>query len=153
MKRNCPLARTLCLVALLPNALFGLEITNADLFNKSAKAAWEAISAYELYEDPEEVARLNRIGYELAQASGYTEFPFSFYLVDMAIPNAGVSVTSVDRIDCCTTNSRAALTGGAPGLGGNEWSHTIDINAVNSMLWRCVVTLSRGCAHGLCTYP
>jgi predicted Zn-dependent protease len=63
-------------------------IGNRDLFRKSAEAAAEALTQYGQYDHPEEQQRLNDIGYRLARHSGYDKFPFSFYLVDMPIPNA-----------------------------------------------------------------
>ena len=40
------------------------------------------------YDNPTELARVNRIGYELAQQSDFQKFPFTFGLVDMPVPNA-----------------------------------------------------------------
>src|SRR5262249_51798992 len=38
--------------------------------------------------NPAELARINRIGFELAQQSGYLNYPFTFELVDTGVPNA-----------------------------------------------------------------
>lgn len=64
------------------------EISNPDLFLKSLEAASQALSFYGVYDNPEELERVNRIGYQIALSSGYDKFPFSFFLVDMPIPNA-----------------------------------------------------------------
>ncbi len=63
-------------------------ISNPDLFAKSLKAATEAAAQYGTPDRPEDLARVNRIGYELAQQAGYTKFPFTFGVVEMAAPNA-----------------------------------------------------------------
>ncbi len=63
-------------------------ISNPELFDKSVKAAAEAVAHYGSHDDPEQLARVNRIGYELAQHTGYTKFPFTFGIVDMPVPNA-----------------------------------------------------------------
>ena len=65
-----------------------LAISDPGLFEKSILAALEARKAYGPYENDEEEARVNRIGYAIARHSGFRKFPFSFYLVDMALPNA-----------------------------------------------------------------
>ncbi|MCH9650116.1 MAG: M48 family metalloprotease [Deltaproteobacteria bacterium] len=59
-----------------------------DLFRKTMEAAFQAAEHYGSYEDPEQQERILRIGYELASSSRFDEFPFSFYLIDMPIPNA-----------------------------------------------------------------
>ena len=73
---------------LLPLPAAGQTVSNPDLFLKSLQVARQVAEHYELYEDPAELARVNRIGYELAQQSGFTRFPFTFTLVDMPVPNA-----------------------------------------------------------------
>jgi len=61
---------------------------NAELFEKSLKAATEALRVYGAWDNPEELRRVAEIGYRVAQASGYEEFPLTFYLIDLAEPNA-----------------------------------------------------------------
>lgn len=61
---------------------------NAELFEKSLKAAAEALKVYGSWDDPEALRRVSTIGYRVAAESGYTEFPISFYLIDMPEPNA-----------------------------------------------------------------
>ncbi|HYH46196.1 MAG TPA: M48 family metalloprotease, partial [Thermoanaerobaculia bacterium] len=73
---------------LLPLPASAQAVSNPELFLKSLQIARQVAEHYELYEDPEELARVNRVGYELAQQSGFTRFPFTFTLVDMPVPNA-----------------------------------------------------------------
>ena len=83
---------SLVLVALLaapltrPAAAQG--ISNPDLFAKSLKAATEAAAQYGTPDRPQDLARVNRIGYELGQQAGYVKFPFTFGIVEMSAPNA-----------------------------------------------------------------
>ncbi|MEM8994130.1 MAG: M48 family metalloprotease [Acidobacteriota bacterium] len=77
-----------------------VEIENPKLFKKSARAAMAALSFYGVpntaeMDDPEEARRLERerqrvidIGYQLAAHARYGDFPFSFFLIDMPVPNA-----------------------------------------------------------------
>jgi Zn-dependent protease with chaperone function len=61
---------------------------NADLFEKSLRAASEAVRVYGTWDEPEQLRRVASIGYRLAQESGYRDFPLSFYLIDLPEPNA-----------------------------------------------------------------
>jgi Zn-dependent protease with chaperone function len=63
-------------------------ISNPDLFEKSAEAAQEVVTQYGIYDNPAELARINRIAYELAQQSDYQQFPYTFTLIEMPVPNA-----------------------------------------------------------------
>jgi predicted Zn-dependent protease len=63
-------------------------IANPDLFDKSVQAAAGAVAQYGSPDDPEALARINRIGYELAQHSEHQKFPFTFGIVEMPVPNA-----------------------------------------------------------------
>ncbi len=72
----------------LPRPAAAQAVTNGELFVKSVEIAQQALDQYGEYDNPAEQARVNRIGYELAQQSGYTKAPFSFTLVDMPVPNA-----------------------------------------------------------------
>ncbi len=63
-------------------------VANPDLFEKSLQAATEAATQYGTSDDPTQVARVARIGYELAQQSEFQKFPFTFGIVDMPVPNA-----------------------------------------------------------------
>jgi predicted Zn-dependent protease len=63
-------------------------IANPDLFDKSLKAATEAVAQYGSPDKPDQLARVNRIGYELAQQAEFQKFPFTFGIVEMPVPNA-----------------------------------------------------------------
>jgi beta-barrel assembly-enhancing protease len=63
-------------------------IANPKLFDESLKAAAEAVKQYGTADDPERLARVNRIGYELAQQSDFQKYPFVFGVVKMPEPNA-----------------------------------------------------------------
>lgn len=63
-------------------------IANPKLFDESLKAAAEAVKQYGTPDDPERLARVNRIGYELAQQSDFQKYPFVFGIVNMPEPNA-----------------------------------------------------------------
>lgn len=87
-QRSCHLLFAALLLFALPSTLSGQEISNPDLYLKSLGAATEAVGHYGLVEDPATLERVNRIGYRLAQRSGFRKFPFAFSVVDMPIPNA-----------------------------------------------------------------
>ncbi len=76
----------LSMLIALPAA--GQEISNLKLYRQSVEAAATAVERFGGVEDPVELQRVADIGYRLAVQSSYQEFPFSFYLVDMAAPNA-----------------------------------------------------------------
>jgi Zn-dependent protease with chaperone function/tetratricopeptide (TPR) repeat protein len=61
---------------------------NVELFEKSVKAAAQAVRIYGQWEAPEELRRVAEIGYRVAQETGFRDFPISFYLIDLAEPNA-----------------------------------------------------------------
>jgi len=63
-------------------------IDSNELFMKSARAAAEALEVYGTWKDAKETERVQRIGYSLARHSNFEKYPFSFFVVDMAIPNA-----------------------------------------------------------------
>lgn len=65
-----------------------IAVKNADLFQKSLEAAAQALEQYGIYEAPQQARRVAEIGYRVAQQSGFKEFPFTFYLVEMPEPNA-----------------------------------------------------------------
>lgn len=64
------------------------EISNAKLYQQSLNAAQKALAYYGEYDDAEAARRVQDIGYRLAAVSDYRQFPFTFYLVDMPVPNA-----------------------------------------------------------------
>jgi len=63
-------------------------ISDPGLFEKSLQAAQEVVTQYGIYDNPAELARINRIAYELAQQSDYQQFPYTFTLIEMPVPNA-----------------------------------------------------------------
>ncbi|HEY3569403.1 MAG TPA: M48 family metalloprotease [Thermoanaerobaculia bacterium] len=63
-------------------------IANPKLFDESLKAAAEAVKQYGSADDQERLARVTKIGYELAQQSDYQKYPFVFGIVKMPEPNA-----------------------------------------------------------------
>jgi Zn-dependent protease with chaperone function len=72
----------------LPLPAAGQAVSNPDLFLKSLQAARQVDQQYGSYDNPTELGRVNRVGYELAQQADFTKFPFTFGLVDMPVPNA-----------------------------------------------------------------
>lgn len=72
----------------LPGGAQGQEVVKKDAFFKSAEAARQAVVYYGVYDDPEKLERIQNIGYRLAQESSFLDYPFSFFLVDMPVPNA-----------------------------------------------------------------
>src|SRR5436305_5106926 len=63
-------------------------IADPKLFEESLKAAAEAVKQYGTRDTAADVARVNRIAYELAQQSEFQKFPFTFGIVNMPEPNA-----------------------------------------------------------------
>lgn len=59
-----------------------------DLYDKSLKAALEALKVYGAWDDPEQQRRINDLGYRVAQESGFRDYPLTFGLIDMPEPNA-----------------------------------------------------------------
>jgi len=99
MLRRCVallLVSAVSLTGALPPALAQTSeannISKAGLFEKSLEAARQAYSAYGDTEtdagNQDDLERILDIGYQLAQKSRFSDFPLSFYLVDMPIPNA-----------------------------------------------------------------
>jgi predicted Zn-dependent protease len=73
---------------LLSPAAFAQKIGNPELFAKSIAAAQEAIDEYGAWDDVATLRRVADIGYRVAAASGYKDFPIAYFLVDMREPNA-----------------------------------------------------------------
>ncbi|MEM6705695.1 MAG: M48 family metalloprotease [Acidobacteriota bacterium] len=76
------------LLALIAGSASAQEVSNPDLFLKSLQAAHQAVAQYGIIEGTEDAERVQRIGYALVKASGYEDYPFTFAVVDMPIPNA-----------------------------------------------------------------
>ncbi|MEO7793948.1 MAG: M48 family metalloprotease, partial [Thermoanaerobaculia bacterium] len=64
------------------------QTPDEELFNKSLEAAAQAVQVYGSWDNPEALARVSAIGYRVAREANYTEFPISFFLADLAEPNA-----------------------------------------------------------------
>ncbi len=64
------------------------EISKPELFGKSLEAAHGALEHYGAMDDPEALRRVADVGYRLAVQSDFRDFPFSFYLIEMPVPNA-----------------------------------------------------------------
>lgn len=91
MTHRRPLALALALLLLAAGSFqpaAAQAIANPDLYDKSLQVAAEVAAHYGTWQDPEQLDRVNRIGYELAQRSEFQKFPFTFGLVDMPVPNA-----------------------------------------------------------------
>jgi len=85
--------RATALLALLLCLRFGppagaQEIANPPLFEKSLEAARQALDFYGAYDNRAEMRRVADLGYRLARESGFTKVPFTFFLIEMPIPNA-----------------------------------------------------------------
>lgn len=88
--------RVLQPVSLVLILLFGLSagplaaqrVSNPKLYEKTLTAAHKALEYYGEHDDPEARRRVNDIGYRLAVMSDFTDYPFTFYLIDMPEPNA-----------------------------------------------------------------
>ncbi|MDH3254482.1 MAG: M48 family metallopeptidase, partial [Acidobacteriota bacterium] len=63
-------------------------VDNPEIFSKSLEAAQQAMEFYGRYDNPEELRRVAEIGYRIAQETRFTAYPFSFFLVDIPVPNA-----------------------------------------------------------------
>jgi Zn-dependent protease with chaperone function len=79
---------TLASLVLAALPLPAQEISDPELYDKSLLAARQALETYGRWDDPAEHRRVLDIAYRLANASGFDDFPFTFYLIDMAVPNA-----------------------------------------------------------------
>lgn len=63
-------------------------IKDPELYSKSLDAARQALAEFGSWDAPEQLERVNRIGFAIVEASDYRDYPFSFFLVDMPEPNA-----------------------------------------------------------------
>ena len=82
-------ATALLLVLLLSAPLVSQNRSREDeVFANSLRAAAEALREYGLYERPDEMRRVAEIGYRVAREANFDKYPISFYLIDMAEPNA-----------------------------------------------------------------
>lgn len=64
------------------------QTPDEELFGKSLEAATQATRVYGAWDNPEALARVSEIGYRVAREANYSDYPISFFLADMAEPNA-----------------------------------------------------------------
>ncbi len=64
------------------------QISKPELFGKTLEAAKGALEHYGEVDDPQALRRVADLGYLLAVQSDFRDFPFTFYLIDMPVPNA-----------------------------------------------------------------
>jgi predicted Zn-dependent protease len=89
MRLRSLLSVSLCaLLSLAPLTAQDLGVANPDLFVKSLEATRQAIEFYGSYDNPQELLRVSEIGYRIAQETRFSKYPFSFFLVDIPVPNA-----------------------------------------------------------------
>jgi predicted Zn-dependent protease len=62
--------------------------STSELFERSLQVALEALNFYGAYDDPPALRRVAEIGYRIAAASGFSQVPITFFLIDMPEPNA-----------------------------------------------------------------
>ncbi len=74
----------------LPRHAAAQEVSQPELFGKSAEVAARALEVWGELDDPEALQRVADIGYRVARHSGYDDMPITFHLLDMAAPNAFV---------------------------------------------------------------
>jgi predicted Zn-dependent protease len=65
-----------------------IVVADEKMMTEVAQALIEARQEYGTYDNPTALARINRIGYELAQHADFYKYPFSFSLLNMAEPNS-----------------------------------------------------------------
>ena len=65
-----------------------ITISDKKLFASTLEASYQAYEFYGPVEDAETQERVRRIGYELAAQARFSDFPFTFFVVDMPVPNA-----------------------------------------------------------------
>ena len=100
------------------------DVLNREVFFKSAEAARLARDYYGSYDDPEQLERVTNLGFQVAQQSSFSDYPFSFFLVDMPIPNAfalpgGQIFVTRGMLDLGLTDDMLA------GLLGHEIGHVV----------------------------
>lgn len=124
LARSVGATALLAIVSLSPATAHAADVLNKEVYFKSAEAARQAVQYYGIYDDPVELERLNRIGFQLAQRTGFEHYPFSFFLVDMPVPNAfalpgGQIFVTRGMLDLELTDDMLA------GLLGHEIGHVV----------------------------
>lgn len=82
------LLAALLLAGSLPRHAASQEISQPELFGKSAELTARALEVWGELDDPEALRRVADIGYRVARHAGYDGMPLTFHLLDMAAPNA-----------------------------------------------------------------
>jgi len=105
-------------------------IANPKLFDESLKAAAEAVTQYGAPDDAARIARVNRIGYELAQQADFQKYPFMFGVVTMPEPNAfalpgGQIFVTTGMLDLDLTDDMLA------NVLGHEIGHVVHEHAIH----------------------
>jgi len=89
MDRRAPVALVATLIALLLSSPVGAQrIVDEKLFGQSFEASYQALKFYGAYENDAELRRVTAIGFQLVQVSAFEDYPFTFHLVEMPVPNA-----------------------------------------------------------------
>jgi predicted Zn-dependent protease len=65
-----------------------ITVSDEKMMTEVMQALIEARQEYGAYDNAAALARINRIGYELAQHADFYKYPFTFSLVNMAEPNS-----------------------------------------------------------------
>lgn len=107
------------------------QIANPQLFAQSFEAAHQALRAYGEYENDAELRRVTDIGYRLATASGYQDYPFTFHLMEMPVPNAfalpgGQIFVTRGMLDMGLTDDELAT------LLGHEIGHVVEQHGIRT---------------------
>jgi predicted Zn-dependent protease len=87
-RRTQTISALALLAALLAGPLSSQQIVDQKLFAQSFEAAHQALRFYGPSDNDEELRRVTQIGYRLAEVSGYRDYPFTFHLIDMPVPNS-----------------------------------------------------------------
>ncbi len=77
--------------AIAPALSLLLLATTLKFYTESAQAAVEETKEWGAYDNAAGLARVNRIGYELAQHADFYKYPITFSLVGMAEPNSAAN--------------------------------------------------------------
>ncbi len=107
------------------------QISNEKLFAQSFEAAHQALRFYGAWDDDTELRRVLDIGYQLAEVSDFRDYPFTFHLVEMPVPNAfalpgGQIFLTRGMLKMGLTDDELA------GLLGHEIAHVIEKHGIRA---------------------
>ena len=88
MRLGTTLPILLSIVLTIAPAARSQTISNPEIYAKSADAARQALEFYGAYDDREQLSRVADLGYRIAAETRFKDYPFSFFLVDIPVPNA-----------------------------------------------------------------